>query len=246
MIERYKFTVSYDGTLYLGFQAQKNSKTVQRELESALRKLGWKEDSIIGAGRTDSGVHAEGQVFSAGLAWKHGETALIRAMNASLPNDISIKKVEKAGSEFHARFDALSRCYHYHVYQTSVRDPLRDRFAWQIWPELDLKALNKAAEWFIGRFDFRAFGSPPRRDRGTVREIYESNWVQKTADEKIYIIRANAFLYHMVRHIVSVQVQYAQGWIGEDEIISAIHSAQPMSLGLAPANGLRLFEVDYR
>lgn len=114
-IERYKFTVSYNGSAYYGFQIQGRQKTVQLELENVLKKLGWKERSIIGAGRTDTGVHAAGQVFSAGLDWSHGTEALMAAMNAKLPDDIAIRDVKKVSDSFHARFDATSRCYHYEL-----------------------------------------------------------------------------------------------------------------------------------
>lgn len=245
MLERYKFTVSYNGTAYQGFQIQGETKTIQLELENALRKLGWNERGIIGAGRTDTGVHAVAQVFSAGLEWKHGTDALLRAMNAKLPEDIAIIAVEKAAPEFHARFDATSRCYHYHMYSAPVRDPLRDEFSWRVWPRPDIERLNEAAQEFPGVHDFRAFGSPPRKDRGTVREIKESRWMENGPDEVIYEIRANAFLYHMVRRIVFVQMSYALGFLDMEMIRKAVREGIDAKPGLAPPNGLRLWNVTY-
>lgn len=244
-VERYKFTVSYNGTHYSGFQTQGSRRTVQRELELSLRKLGWKETRITAAGRTDTGVHAEGQVFSAELSWKHGLEALIHAINANLPDDIAVKSAEIVPSLFHARFDAKNRCYHYHVYHSSTRDPLRDIFCWRVWPDVNLESLNEAAGLMIGTFDFRAFGSPPRKDRGTIRTVLESYWVEKEPDEKVYCIRANAFLYHMVRRIVFVQIAYARGKISKTEIQKALAECLKLKPGLALPNGLRLFEVVY-
>ena len=202
LVERYKFTVSYNGTAFYGFQRQGSTRTVQLELENALKKLGWREDSITGAGRTDSGVHAAGQVVSAALEWHHGEEQLRNALNAALPDDLAVLKVEKTRQDFNARYDALTRTYHYQVYFSPVRLPLQDEFSWRIWPKLSLDDLNTISRHFTGIHDFRAFGSPPRKDRSTVREIFTNSWKQQSEDEAYFEIEANAFLYHMVRRIV--------------------------------------------
>ncbi len=245
LIERYKFTVSYNGTAFLGFQRQGQSRTVQLELEKALRKLGWKEESIAGAGRTDSGVHAAGQVVSAALEWRHGEEKLRDALNAALPDDLAVLKAEHAGPDFHARYSALSRTYHYQVYFSPARLPLRDEFSWRIWPKLSLEALNQVSRHFTGIHDFRAFGSPPRKDRSTVREIFTNGWIQRSDDEATFEIEANAFLYHMVRRIVYLQVAYAKGGVTEEEIIRAVRDGIDAKPGLAPARGLQLWQVRY-
>ncbi|MBR6089158.1 MAG: tRNA pseudouridine synthase A, partial [Anaerolineaceae bacterium] len=176
LVERYKFTISYNGTAFFGFQKQGETRTVQSVLEDALRKLGWKEESIIGAGRTDSGVHASGQVVSAALTWHHGEEALRNALNAALPDDLAVLSAEKVEYRFHARYDALSRSYRYQIYFSPVRLPLRDEFSWRIWPGLDIEKLNMISRHFTGIHDFRAFGSPPRKDQSTVREIISNHW----------------------------------------------------------------------
>ncbi len=245
LIERYKFTVSYNGTAFLGFQRQGNTRTVQLELENALRKLGWKEESITGAGRTDSGVHASGQVVSLAMEWHHGEEQLRNAINAALPPDLAVLKVEKAAWDFSARYSALSRTYHYHVFFSPVRDPLRDQFSWRIWPELSLESLNRITRYFTGIHDFRAFGSPPRKDRSTVRAIFTNRWVQQSDDEAFFEIEANAFLYHMVRRIVFLQIAYAKGSVTEEEIIRAVRDGIDAKPGLAPARGLQLRQVRY-
>jgi len=243
--ERYKFTVSYDGTLYWGFQRQKGRRTIQSELETALTALGWKETGIISAGRTDSGVHADGQVFSARLAWRHSPEALRAALNARLPEDISVKDVERVPDNFHARYDAFSRTYRYRIYFAEVRDPLRDRFRLRLWPESDLKTLNQAAHILLGEHDFRAFGSPPRKNGTTVRRVIASGWIPEDRDEIAFEIEANGFLYHMVRRMVFLQLQWATDRIDWKTWEDAVLNAKPTHPGIAPAKGLSLYRVRY-
>ena len=245
LIERYKFTISYNGTAFSGFQRQGETRTVQLELEKALRKLGWKEESITGAGRTDSGVHASGQVVSAALEWHHGEEQLRNAMNAALPADLAVLNVEKAGKEFHARYDALSRTYCYQIYFSPVRLPLVDNFSWRIWPRLEIESLNRISRHFMGIHDFRAFGSPPRKDHSTVREIFMNGWEKQSDDAFCFVIEANAFLYHMVRRIVFLQIAYGRGSVTEEDILQAIRYGIDAKPGLAPARGLTLRSVRY-
>ena len=245
LVERYKFTISYNGTAFSGFQRQGAARTVQLELENALRKLGWKEESIAGAGRTDSGVHAAGQVVSAWMEWRHGEEQLRNALNAALPPDLAVLKAEKAAPDFHARYSALSRTYRYQICFSPARLPLREEFSWRIWPKLSIEDLNSISRHFTGIHDFRAFGSPPRKDRSTVREIFTNSWVQQSDDEAFFEIEANAFLYHMVRRIVFLQIAYAKGNVSEEEIIRAVRDGIDAKPGLAPARGLQLWSVRY-
>ena len=245
LVERYKFTISYNGTAFSGFQRQGTARTVQLELENALRKLGWKEESIAGAGRTDSGVHASGQVVSAAMEWHHGEEQLRNALNAALPGDLAVLKAEKAAPDFHARYSALSRTYRYQICFSPARLPLKEEFSWRIWPKLSIDDLNQISRHFVGIHDFRAFGSPPRKDRSTVREIFMNRWIQQSDDEAYFEIEANAFLYHMVRRIVFLQVAYAKGSVTEEEIIRAVRDGIDAKPGLAPARGLQLRSVRY-
>ncbi len=245
LIERYKFTISYNGTAFSGFQRQGERRTVQLELENALRKLGWKEESITGAGRTDSGVHASGQVVSAALEWTHGEEQLRNALNAALPADLAVLKAEKTERDFNARYDALSRTYNYLIYFSPVRLPLKDGFAWRIWPELPIEKLNRISRHFTGIHDFCAFGSPPRKDHSTVREIFRNGWEKQSDDTFCFVIEANAFLYHMVRRIVFLQTAYGRGSVTEEDVIKAVRYGIDAKPGLAPARGLQLRSVSY-
>ena len=241
---RYQLRIAYDGTEFFGFQRQGKTRTVQSVFEVALRELGWQEETILFAGRTDAGVHASGQVVVFSLDWRHEDDLLIKAINAKLPADAAVDRINRVEAEFHPRYDASSRCYIYTIYQSSERDPLQDRFAWQIWPTLDLARLNQAASLLMGKHDFSAFGRAMKPGASTIREVLLSQWVDES-DQIQYRIEANAFLYHMVRRIVYLQVQFAKNKLTEEDLCKGIENCQTMKPGLAPAKGLNLFEVSY-
>ena len=209
---RYQVILAYDGTDFIGSQRQAKKRTVQGELENALRKLGWSGRSVLLAGRTDTGVHAAGQVASVDLDWQHTDGDLLRALNANLPADMAARDVRIVPPGFHPRFDATSRRYRYRLFCEPVRDPLREGFAWRVWPEIDGDALRATALLFVGQHDFSAYGTPPRAGNNTVRTVMNSSW-QQVDDEWRYEVQANAFLYRMVRRLVFVQVAVAQGKI---------------------------------
>jgi tRNA pseudouridine38-40 synthase len=245
-MERYQVILAYDGTQFLGFQRQGKGRTVQGVVETALRQLGWQERTILAAGRTDSGVHASGQVITFDLEWDHPLEALQRALNALLPPDVSVYEAHPTRADFHPCYDAVSRRYRYRLYCQPVRDPLKERYAWRVWPAPHIDLLRQAASQLLGTHDFAAFGTPPRTLGTTVRTVFQAHW-QEDGTELIFVITANAFLYHMVRRLVHLQVAVGQGRLGL-EVIS--HSLQPQGngslvKGLAPAQGLMLIEVCY-
>ncbi len=256
---RYQLTLAYDGTDFFGSQRQAKKRTVQGELEDVLRKLGWTGRSIILSGRTDTGVHATGQVASCDLDWAHTDEELARALNSSLPKDMAVWNVKIVGDDFHPRFDAASRTYRYRLFFQSVRDPFRERFVWRIFPAVQIGLLNKTAKVFLSTHDFSAFGSPTTPKGTTVRTVMKSEWMQAANDEWQYEVQADAFLYRMVRRLVSVQIAVAQGKVHVDEIAEALNQARPeydrraktakrsvLPSGLAPAHGLTLVEVEYQ
>jgi len=248
---RYQLTLAYDGTEYFGSQRQAKSRTIQGELEKALSKLGWTGRSVIMAGRTDTGVHAMGQVAAFDLDWSHAEEDLVHALNAALPLDIAVQKARMVHPKFHPRFDATSRCYHYRLFCHPLRDPIRERFAWRLWPEVNGPALAKNVMLFLGTHDFSAFGSPTTPKGETVRTVMQAGWAQAKKDEWRFDVQANAFLYRMVRRLVFVQVVVAQGKISADEIADALANPataatrSQIPAGLAPAHGLTLVQVTY-
>jgi tRNA pseudouridine38-40 synthase len=250
---RYQLTLAYDGTDFFGSQRQAKSRTVQGELEKALYKLGWTGRSVIMSGRTDTGVHATGQVASFDLDWSHSDDALVRALNAALPADVAVHQAQMVHETFHPRFDAISRCYRYRLFCQPWRDPIRERFAWRIWPEINFAALADTAKLFIGTHDFSAFGSPTTPKGTTVRTVMKAEWLQArdAQAEWQFEVQANAFLYRMVRRLVFVQVAVAQGKFSAEAIAHSLAeqvSAEARSVipaGLAPAQGLTLVKVAY-
>lgn len=246
-MERYKLILSYNGSAFAGSQRQSKRRTVQSELEKALRSLGWSGRSVLLAGRTDTGVHALGQVAACDLEWKHGVDALRDALNARLPSDMAVPLAELAPSGFHPRFDARSRKYRYRIYCQPIRDPLREPVMWRLWPAPDLGALEDFAGLLVGQKDFAAFGSPPGNRGSTVRTVLTACW-DAGAEELGFEVEADAFLYRMVRRLVYVQVAAAQGRLTREALQAALavaSGARSLPAGLAPANGLVLMEVKY-
>jgi len=247
---RYQVILAYDGTEFLGSQRQAKRRTVQGELENALRGLGWSGRSVIMAGRTDTGVHASGQVAAFDFDWTHTDGELLRALNAYLPVDIAARDVCVAAAKFHPRFDATSRCYRYRLFCGQIRDPLREKFVWRVWPEIDGGKLREIAPLFVGQHDFVAYGTPPRAGGSTMRTVMNASW-QTRDDEWHFEVRANAYLYRMVRRLVFVQVAVAQGKIPVEAVARSLAGqaegveGSELLSGLAPAHGLMLVEVTY-
>jgi tRNA pseudouridine38-40 synthase len=244
-LARYKIILAYDGTGLFGSQRQATARTAQSELEKALRRLGWQEKSVLLAGRTDSGVHASGQVAAFDLQWKHEPADLVRALNSNLPPEMAVSAAQIVRDDFHPRFGAASRRYCYRLYCQPLRDPLRERYSWRQWPNLELVDLMEAARLIIGKHDFAAFGTPPRPGNSSVRTVIKAEW-HNLDDEWTFEIQADAFLYHMVRRLVFVQVAVGQGKFPAQVIADLLADGPGLiPAGLAPANGLTLVEVTY-
>lgn len=242
---RYQIVVAYDGSDFQGSQRQaaRAGRTVQGELEKALRVLGWQGRSVLLAGRTDRGVHADGQVAAFDLDWRHDLSRLQKALNALLPSDMAVRQIGEAPPDFHPRFSAVARRYRYRLFCAETRDPLRERYAWRVWPPVgDLRPL--AALW-PGTHDFAAFGSAPHPGGSTIRTVYAAHWTQQ-GDEWTFDIEADAFLYRMVRRLVYVQVAVGQGRLSLDALASALQEQTSLPAGLAPPHGLTLLAVRYR
>lgn len=242
---RYKLIIAYDGTNYFGSQRQANKPTIQSALEKALYQIGWRGNSISLAGRTDAGVHASGQVATVQVEWLHPVDELLRALNAILPNDLAVNHIEECPENFHPRFSALSRTYLYRIYHQPVRDPARERYTWRVWPRLQADTLQTLAGSLIGEHDFAAFGTAQKREQTTVREVKLARWFV-VGDETRFEVESNAFLYHMVRRLVYVQVAVAQGRAPANKFTEMINDPNGKGVvGLAPANGLTLTKVTY-
>ncbi len=247
---RYKAIVEYDGTDYIGFQRQAPARgqTVQGELEAALAVLnGGQAVTVIGAGRTDSGVHAAGQVIAFSLTWAHGAETLARALNATLPRTIAVRSVGECAKDFHPRYSAKGRRYRYTIYNAPTRSPLRERFAWRVWPALDINGMAAASEQLVGQKDFGSFGAAPEPGGHTVREVREARWeVSESGELFNFYIEANAFLYRMVRSIIGALKLVGAGNLTPAEFSELVAAKDRGRIkSIAPPNGLCLIEVIY-
>ncbi len=243
---RYRAVVEYDGTDLLGFQRQAAGRTVQGELEAALGRIGWAGAGVLGAGRTDTGVHAAGQVIAFDFDWQHAEGDLARALNANLPADIAIKALEACAPQFHPRFDARARRYRYTLYNQPVRSPLAARYAWQVWPALDLALLQAGSAPLLGRHDFAAFGSDPEHGSSTVRTVSLAEWRATPGGWLTFDIQAEAFLFRMVRSLVGALKRVGSGEMAVGQLEAILASGDRAQCPpIAPAHGLCLMEVIY-
>lgn len=243
---RYRALVEYDGTAYFGFQRQREEQpTIQAELESALAQVVHRPVTIIGAGRTDSGVHALGQVITFDIEWRHGDEALQRAFNANLPADIAILQLNQVTSTFHPRFDARRRTYAYYVYNATVPSPLCRHRSWHVARPLDLERMNQAAMHLVGTHDFATFGHPPQGEK-CVREVFTASWQRPKDRLLVFTITANAFLYRMVRSLVGSLKLVGEGTWTVEEFADALQARDRSRAGMpAPAHGLYLVKVTY-
>jgi tRNA pseudouridine38-40 synthase len=244
-IKRYRAIVEYDGTDFRGFQRQaQGERTIQETLETAISTVAEQSVRVIGAGRTDTGVHARGQVIAFEVGWRHGGAALSRAINANLPPDVAVRDVVAVEGGFHPRFDARRRTYQYFIINQSVPSPLWRRVAWHRRHLLDLVAMNVASDLLVGEHDLATFGSPPVGDN-TVRRIYSAQW-RRRENLAIFTIEANAFLYRMVRSLVGSLCLVGEGRWSVEEFARALAAADRSLAGpTAPPHGLFLETVSY-
>ena len=233
--------MAYDGTAYAGFQVQPNAPTVQGELERVLAVICGEPVRITGAGRTDAGVHASGQVIDLRTTSDLAAAELERGVNALLPEDIAISDLEPAADHFHARFSATGRTYEYRIRNAAVRDPLRVRREHWHPGELDVAAMRAAAAHLVGRHDFAAFAAGESGERTVKR----AEWVSE-GDILRFEIEADAFLRGMVRGIVGTLL-----WVGRGKLtvegFAEVQNARDRALAgpSAPAKGLCLVAVRY-
>ena len=240
---RYRATVEYDGTDFSGFQRQRSgTRTVQGELEAALARLGDGTRHVVdGAGRTDAGVHALGQVIAFTYDGRLDEAALEAALNGSLPPDVAVRDVRRTSPGFHPRHAARYRDYRYTIWN-GPRSPLRERHALGVRAPLDIAAMERAGQAFVGRHDFSAFGATVG-DRSPVRTVHAVR-VRRQGSLVTIDVRADAFLRGMVRRIVAVLIEVGRGKLDEGDVREALAARTPARNGAsAPARGLCLRRV---
>ena len=245
-MSRYKLTIEYDGARYAGWQRQDNARTVQQALEEAALALNGEPTVVTGAGRTDSGVHALGQVAHIDLAKPLPAGKVRDALNAHLrPNPIAILNAEDAPPEFHARFDATGRSYIYRIISRRADLTLDKHRAWRVAAALDAGAMHAAAQALVGRHDFSTFRYIHCQADSPVKTL-DSIRVQRKAEEIIVETTARSFLHHQVRSMVGSLVEVGRGRQEVRWISDILHAADRTLCGpVAPAAGLYLASVSY-
>ena len=238
--------IEYDGTDYSGWQLQHNAKTVQGEIEKGLYKLTGRKLSIVGSGRTDSGVHASNQIAHLQIDdIPVPENKFSKALNTYLPKDIRIKKTVFTCQDFHSRFDAVERGYNY-ILRTRY-SVFHRRFEAFIKYGLDIEKLFKSADIFKGKHDFTSFSKYNPEQKNHICNIFETKWEQKSENSFIYTVKADHFLYGMVRSLVGAMIDAARGKRTFENIKQALEKRdRVLNSPLAPPEGLVLSNVIYK
>ena len=251
-----KLTLAYDGTDYVGWQRQAAGRSIQGTLEAALAEIEGAPVTVVGAGRTDAGVHALAQVASVRMARDIEPRVLARALNAKLPADIRVLGADAVGAGFHARYSARSKTYRYCLSNGGVAAPFAARYAWRLAAPLHLDAMRAAGAQLRGRHDFAAFQSTGSQVRSTVRTISSLTIDRRpgcgaegmTGGTGVALltveVEGDGFLRHMVRAIVGTLVEVGRGRRAADDIASVLESKRRDRAGsTAPAHGLFLVRV---
>jgi tRNA pseudouridine38-40 synthase len=237
--------LAYDGGDFRGWQKQRDGRTVQGVLEEALLEITGQPQPIIGAGRTDAGVHATGQVAHFDTSWTHSLVALRQAFNSLLPREVAILAIDLAPRGFHARHSATARSYRYTLLESPVRQPLRRRTTFHLRQTLDVERMQRAATALLGQHDFGGFGRPMTPGGPTQRRM-EHVRVSRRGDEVHIELRANAFLRHQVRRTVGMLVDVGRAKREVEEVKAVLERSPSAPVPWrAPAQGLVLEAVHY-
>lgn len=247
----YKLLIQYDGTDFHGWQVQENDRTIQGELERVVGMLEDAKVNVIGSGRTDAGVHAEGQVANVMLNRRFTPDKLRSAINGNLWRDIRVLKTETVPDEFHARFSAKRKTYLYRVVNAPVMSPFWRRYAQHEHKPLDIPRMTEAGRLFLGEHDWTAFSSAHADGESRVRTVLdfsiESRWDDRASATMLeFRIAANGFLRYMVRSMIGTLIEVGRGEKDSDTIQTAIVTGDRSLAGkTASAHGLTLLKVDY-
>lgn len=245
MKKRIKLTIAYDGTNYCGWQIQPNGITVEEVLNKALRKLTGEEIFVIGASRTDSGVHAMGNVAVFDTETTIPPDKISVALNQKLPDDIVIVRSEEVNPDFHPRYQNCLKTYEYHIINTRIPIPTQRLTNYFVSYPLDIENMKKAASYLIGEHDFVSFCNVRTDVENTVRTI-ENLDVIKTGDQITIRITGNGFLYNMVRIIVGTLIRVGRGYYSPEKVKEILEAKDRKKAGVtAPPHGLMLVEICY-
>lgn len=246
---RYALLISYDGTLYGGWQVQKNCISVQQTLERAASELFGVHTSVVASGRTDAGVHASAQVCHMDTDTLIPPEKIAAALNMRLPDDIRVISTSKAPAGFDANRSAKRKTYCYRMYLSAVQRPLKDRYSVWVKGGADIEKMRYISRFFEGEHDFSAYAKSGTTAKTFVRTIYsieiKTACALGVSDVEIYVT-GNGFLYNMVRTIVGTMLYFAQGVITENQVIMSLEKGERELVGKTmPAKGLTLENVDY-
>ena len=236
--------VQYDGTDFFGWQVQTKGRTVQGDIEAVLQKIHLhKKITLNGSGRTDSGVHAKGQVASIKIDSVLTSDQLVKALNSGLEKDVRIMSCTEADEDFHARFSAKERRYEYAI--VTEETPFTHKRFWGLKYDVDFNILNDCASLVIGNHDFTAFCKANAEVEHKQCIVFDSQW-EKTSTGLTYHVKANRFLQHMVRFLVGTMVEVGRGRMTMDDFKLFMGGGHPeLAVVRAPAHGLYLAEVSY-
>ena len=241
-----KLLIEYEGTNYLGWQVQPKGPTIQGILEERLGLLTGEKTRLFGSGRTDSGVHAIGQVAHFKTESSMETHRMQRALNSLLPPDIVIQKMEEVEESFHARKHSKSKVYEYRILNRDLRSVFHRGYVWHIPQRLDFKEMGKATQYLIGEHDFSSFRSVGSPTRTTVRKVTRAEWKRGHSGLVRFEIEANGFLKQMVRAIIGTLIEVGKGKMSAVEFRRILESKERSKAGpTAPAQGLFLKEVKY-
>lgn len=241
-----KLLIEYDGTNYQGWQVQPKGPTIQGILEEKLGLLTGRPVQLFGSGRTDSGVHALGQVAHFKTQSRMDIPTIQRALNSLLPPDIVIQKVEEVDEGFHARKHSKSKIYEYRILNQNLRSAFHRGYVWHIPQKLNLTEMKRATQSLVGEHDFSAFRTVGSPTRTTVRRVFRAEWRRGRDGLLRFEIEANGFLKQMVRSIIGTLVEIGKGKMKAAEIRMILNSKDRKEAGpTAPAQGLFLKEVKY-
>ena len=245
MEKNFKITIEYDGTDYHGFQLQPDVKTIQGEVENSLAKIFQGKVTIYGAGRTDAGVHARGQVANFKVCTDKNEVQIHRALNGLLPKDIAVHSVEEVSSDFHSRFSAKSRRYRYTILNRPYRSVFLRPFSFFYRYPLDVDLMNKGAQILRGTHDFTSFRASSKEVKDNVRTILDFT-IRRQEDFIITEVEANGFLHNMVRILMGTFIMVGRGKYSLDRVWEILMAKNRRAAGpTLPPRGLCLLNIKY-
>lgn len=247
-LTRFFLTIHYDGSGFHGWQVQPDVRTVQGELEAVLERISGAHRTVLGSGRTDTGVHATGQVATVDLPVKWTPRRLRKALNGLLGDDVWIQEVREVPGDFHPRYDAVARTYHYRVgLGPQANSPFHRRWCWPLGEELEMETVRDASSRLTGDHSFRAFAKAGQEERGDRCTVFEARWDPWEELGVTFTIRANRYLHHMVRYLVGTLAEVGLGRRPAahlDELLNDPDTALTTSPP-APPEGLFLARVEY-